>query len=384
MSPEAREAAQALASTLWENWQQEVLKARPKAQLANYAMQPAERIAASGGDMAKAAMAAGLVDKLGDRIAFGKRVAETVGTDDEKLPGSFKGIKLDAWIAGNPATHPAGEIGVLTIAGTIVDGKAGPGSAGAETIVENLQKGLKEKKLKALVLRVDSPGGSTLGSERIRQAVLDAKSRGLPVVVSMGSVAASGGYWISMPADHIFAEPETITGSIGVFGVLPSFQGTIEKLGVGVDGVRTTPLSGEPDLLRGPSPVASRLIQLGIDNTYQRFIALVSASRKIPPARVNEIAQGRVWDGGTARQLGLIDGFGSMDAAIAEPEARDAFGLVSLRAETMLMRGLLDAQNILAGPAIQARCLDCPSSATPLRKQERATLSGWLMGLLAR
>jgi protease-4 len=422
MSPESREAARALAGALWENWQQEVRRARPKAQLANYVMQPAERIAANGGDMAKAAMAAGLVDKIGDRTAFGKRVAEIVGAEDEKLPGSFKGIKLDAWVADNPSSHAGGEIGVLTIAGEIVDGEAGPGTAGAETIVENLQKGLKEKELKALVLRVDSPGGSTFASERIRQAVLDAKSRGLPIVVSMGSVAASGGYWVSMPADHIFAEPETITGSIGVFGVLPSFQGTLEKLGVGADGVQTTPLSGEPDLLRGPSAVASRLIQLSVENTYRRFIALVSASRKLQPDRVNQIAQGRVWDGGTARQLGLVDGFGSLDAAIAEaarrakldpeearavylepepefldrlfsgmaqdteaePQARDAFGLVSRGAETMLMRGLLDAKKILAGPAIQARCLECPASASPLRKKEKATLSAWLAGLLGR
>jgi protease-4 len=370
--------------------------------------------------MAKAALTAGLVDKLGDRTAFGNRIAEIVGTDDEKLPGSYKGIKLDAWVADNPSSFAAGQIGVLTVAGEIVDGEGGPGSAAAETIVQNLHRGLTEKNLKALVLRVDSPGGSTLASERIRQAVLEAKSRGLPVVVSMGSVAASGGYWISMPADHIFAEPETITGSIGVFGILPSFQGTMQKLGVNADGVRTTPLTGEPDLLNGPSPVASQLIQGSIENTYRRFIGLVAAARKMPADRVHQIAQGRVWDGGTARQLGLIDGFGSLDAAIAEaarrakldpaearavylepgpgfldrlfsgmsessqpePEARDAFGLISVGAETMLMRGLMDAQKILQGPAVQARCLECPASTAPLRKQEKASLSAWLAGLL--
>ena len=421
MSPESREAANALAAALWEVWLQEVGKARPKAQLANYVMQPVERFEASGGDMAKAALAAGLVDKLGDRTAFGRRLAEIAGTDREDVPGSFKGIKFDGWVAEHPAGDAGGEIGVLTVAGEIVDGEAGPGTAGAETIVETLQKGLSENDLKALVLRVDSPGGSTLASERIRQAVLDAKAKGLPIVVSMGSVAASGGYWISMPADHIFAEPDTITGSIGVFGILPSFEGTLQKLGVGADGVRTTPLSGEPDLLNGPSPVADRLIQLSIDNTYRRFVSLVAASRKLPPGRVQQIAQGRVWDGGTARQLRLVDGFGSLDAAIAEaarrakldpdtaravylerdqsffgrmlsgmgsgdaqPAARDVFGRASERAEAMLMRGLLDAQRILSGSAIQARCLECPASAVPLRKSEQASLSGWLAGVLAR
>ncbi len=422
MSPESREAAQALAGALWEVWQQEVGKARPKAQLASYAMQPVERFEASGGDMAKAAMAAGLVDRLGDRTAFGDRLTEIVGTDDETLPGSYRGIKLDAWIADNPSSTPGGEIGILTVAGEIVDGRGGPGAAAAETVVENLQKGLSRNDLKALVLRVDSPGGSTLASERIRQAVLDAKSRGLPVVVSMGSVAASGGYWISMPADRIFAEPETITGSIGVFGIIPSFEGTLQKLGVGADGVRTTPLSGEPDILHGPSPVADRLIQLSVENIYRRFISLVSTARKLPPERVHQIAQGRVWDGGTARQLGLVDGFGSLDAAVAEaarlakldpddvgtvyleaeptllsrlfssmsedteaePAAQTMFAQMGGLTETMLMRGLLDAQRILSGPTIQARCLECPSSNAPLRAKERASLSVWLKGLLAR
>jgi protease-4 len=238
----------------------------------------------------------------------------------------------------------------------------------------------------------------------------------------MGSVAASGGYWVATPGERIFAEPDTITGSIGVFGIIPSFEGTLEKLGVGADGVRTTPLSGEPDLLRGPSPVADRLIQLGVEDIYRRFIGLVSTTRKLPAERVHQIAQGRVWDGGTARQLGLVDAFGSLDAAIAEAarrakldpeEARvvylekqpnfidqmfrglaqsndedegstDVFGRVAARPELMLMRGLFDARAILSGPAIQARCLECPAAALPLRKREQASLTSWLTGLFAR
>jgi protease-4 len=203
MSPESREANQALAGALWENWQQDVAKARPKAQLQAYAMQPVERIAASGGDMAKAALAAGLVDRLGERIAFENRMRELVGTSDESRPGSFRTIKYDAWLAANPLPTTGGEIGILTVAGPIVDGKADPGTAGAETIVNNLERGLTQHDLKALVVRVDSPGGSVTASERIRQAVLEAKGRGIPVVVSMGSVAASGGYWVATPGDRI-------------------------------------------------------------------------------------------------------------------------------------------------------------------------------------
>jgi len=140
--------------------------------------------------------------------------------------------------------------------------------------------------------------------------------------VSMGSVAASGGYWVSTPADFIYAEPSTITGSIGVFGIIPSFQGTLKKLGVGADGVKTTALSGEPDLFKGPSPEASQLIQSGVNSMYGRFLNIVAEARHKTPQQVDQIAQGRVWDGGTARQLGLVDGFGGMSDAIGKAAQR--------------------------------------------------------------
>ena len=201
----------------------------------------------------------------------------------------------------------------------IVDGKAGPGTAGGDTIAKEIEDGVRDKGIKALVVRVDSPGGSVLASERIRQALLDAKAKKIPVVVSMGSVAASGGYWVATPADFIYAEPSTITGSIGVFGVLPSFQGTLQKLGIGADGVKTTPLSGEPDLLKGPSPEANQLIQSGVECDVRAASSASSPqSRHKTPQQVDQIAQGRVWDGGTAHQLGLVDGFGGMSEAIAK------------------------------------------------------------------
>jgi protease-4 len=423
MSPEARQASQALADTLWQQWVDDVQRARPKAQVASYALAPVERFAATGGDMAKAAVAAGLVDKLGDRTAFGERLREIVDTDDKSLPGSYRGIRYEAWLQDNPAATAGGNIGILTVAGEIVDGDAKVGTAGAETIVRALEKGLAKNDLKALVVRVDSPGGSVLASERIRQAVLQAKSRGLPVVISMGSLAASGGYWIATPGERIFAEPETITGSIGVFGILPSFEGSMQKLGLGADGVRTTPLSGEPDVFRGFSPTVDRLIQMSVEHSYRQFINLVASSRKMTPQRVDEIAQGRVWDGGTARQLGLVDEFGSLDTAVAfaakragidsgsanlvylekEPDywARmlagfannddqrtagglDAFSRISGRPEQMMMRGLHDARRILSGPALQARCLQCPATNVPLRSSEQASVKSWIAGLIGR
>jgi protease-4 len=372
--------------------------------------------------MARAALRAGLVDRIGDRTAYGKRLAEIAGTEDESIPGSFKSLAYDDWVASNPAGSPAGQIGVVTVAGNIVDGEAGLGTAGATTIADAIARGLKEKDLKALVVRVDSPGGSTTASERIRQAVLDAKATGLPVIVSMGSVAASGGYWIATAGDRIYAEPETITGSIGVFGILPSFEGTLAKLGVGADGVQTTPLSGEPDLFRGPSAEADRLIQLGIDSTYRRFLALVAQARDLPVPRVNQIAQGRVWDGGTARQLGLVDAFGGLDEAVAEAARRagvdardtklvylekepnfferifttmggtgetvtippDVVSRASLQPQLLLVGALADAQKILAGPAIQARCLECPPIRLALPEREPMSVATWLVGLFAR
>lgn len=420
MSPESREAAQALAGALWESWRQEVQGARPRAELTAYVGNSVDRIAAARGDMAEAARAAGMVDKIGDRTAFGKRVAEIVGVDDENVPGSYKTIDYDAWLAAHPFPRH-GDIGILTVAGEIVDGTAGLGTAGGDTIAQNLRDALGEKKLKALVVRIDSPGGSVLASEQIRQAVLDAKGRGLPIVVSMGSTAASGGYWVATAGDAIFAEPETITGSIGVFGIIPSFEGTLRKLGVGADGIKTTPLSGEPDVLRGPSPEASRMIQLGVENIYRRFVSLVASARKLPAERVDQIAQGRVWDGGTAHQLGLVDRFGSLDAAVEEaarrakldpasarrvylekepgflekmlarlanpsatPTPPDMLSRLAARPQMLLSRALADAQHVLAGPAVQARCLECPPVATPLSPRERDSLAAWLARLLAR
>ena len=415
MSPEAREARQALVDSLWETWQQDVRQARPRARLTPYVQDPARAIAAAGGDMARAALEAGLVDRLGDRTAFGQRMAELGGAGHDQVPGSFRAVTYQAWSDEHSPSEPGGRIGVLTIAGTIVDGHAALGTAGAETIVENLERGLRERNLQALVVRIDSPGGSVTGSERIRRAILSVRQRGIPVVVSFGSVAASGGYWIATAGDTILAEPSTITGSIGVFGILPTFEGTLEKIGVGADGVQTTPLSGEPDLWNGTSEEADRLLQMGVESTYRRFVTLVARSRNMAPARVNAIAQGRVWDGGTARQLGLVDRFGSLDEAVAEaarraniepadaravflekergffaelfsnmtgaePQtSRDAFARLARGPEAMMERALADAQALLRGPVLQARCLECPATA-PVRRS--APASGSLLARL--
>jgi protease-4 len=406
MSPEAKQNYTALDQARLEIWRQEIKQARPKANIDLFLTNMNGAVAASGGDMAQAALKAGLVDRIGDRRAFEDRLAD-LGGGAGTGGASFKQVKLGSYISDVVDQKPTGPIGVVTIAGMIVDGKAGPGSAGGDTIAKEIEDGVRNKGIKALVVRVDSPGGSVLASERIRQALLEAKSKKIPIVVSMGSVAASGGYWVSTPANFIYAEPSTITGSIGVFGVLPSFQGTLAKLGVGADGVKTTPLSGEPDLFKGPSAEASQLLQSGVESMYGRFLGIVAASRHKTPQQIDQIAQGRVWDGGTARQIGLVDGFGGIGDAITkaaqlanlgnergirylEPQQSfrdqlidmlaneendnsvptDAFSTLAREPEQQLAGVIAEVRSILKGPSIQARCLECPPVA-PARVDPR-------------
>ena len=410
MSPEAKQNYTALDQARLESWKQEVKQARPKANIDLFLNNMNAAIAAAGGDMAKAAVQGGLVDRIGDRRQFEARLAELGGgTGDKGAP--YKQIRIGAYVADAVDRNPKGPIGVVTVAGMIVDGKAGPGTAGGDTIAKEIVDGIHNKGIKALVVRVDSPGGSVLASERIRQALLEAKSKKIPVVVSMGSVAASGGYWVSTPGDFIYAEPSTITGSIGVFGVIPSFQGTLQKLGVGADGVKTTPLSGEPDLFKGPSPEAGQLIQTGVNAMYGRFLSIVAESRHKTPQQVDQIAQGRVWDGGTARQLGLVDGFGGITDAIGkaaqlaglgnergvrylEPQPgfrdqliealadndndsaapEDAFSMLAGQPQQQLVSVLAEVRSIMSGPTIQARCLECGSGAPVRIEQKDLTL----------
>jgi protease-4 len=406
MSPAAKQNAQALDQAELESWKQTVKQARPKANVDLFLTNMNAAVAATGGDMAKAALAAGFIDRIGSRREYEERLAQ-LGGKARKDETGFARIKLSSYLSDVVDDKPKGPIGAVTIAGMIVDGKAGPGTAGGDTIAKEIEDGVRDG-IKALVVRVDSPGGSVLASERIRQALLQAKANKIPVVVSMGSVAASGGYWVSTPADFIYAEPSTITGSIGVFGILPSFQGTLQKLGVGADGVKTTALSGEPDLFKGPSPEAGRLLQTGVDSMYGRFLAIVAAARHKTPQQIDLIAQGRVWDGGTAHQLGLVDGFGGMDEAVAkaaqlaglgnerrvrylEPpksfkqeliEAlasqqndttavpQDAFASLARGPQQQLASMLIEVRSILNGPSIQARCLSCPPVA-PARLDAR-------------
>jgi protease-4 len=424
-SPEAKEALTALYASIFSQWKDLIHKARPKAQIDAFLTAPDQAIAATKGDIAHANLASGLVDKLGDRLAFGKRVAQLAGDGPKKVAGSFASIKYDDFVAAHPMSTSGDKIGIVTVAGDIVDGKAGPGTAGGDTIAKAVLDGLAKKDLKALVVRIDSPGGSALASETIRKAVLEAKAQKLPIVVSMGGLAASGGYWVSTVGDPgaVFAEPNTITGSIGIFGIIPTFENSLKKLGITTDGVKTTPLSGQPDIYGGTSPQVDSILQASIEHGYAEFIGRVAAARKMTPQRVDEIGQGRVWDGGTAHQLGLVDRFGSLDDAVAEAAKRagidaknvrrvylekqpgwfaqlvqgfadnddddtsaagdtkagDLFAMLAAQRQDVLARALGDAKRLATVKSVQARCLECVGFSDARADDDDRTLAQMLI-----
>ncbi len=422
MSDPARENARALLETLWEEYRANLKKARPAADIERITKQPVEWIAAAHGDLAGAAKQAGLVDRLGSRADFEARVVEVVGRDDwGDGPNAYPHTQLSAWLADKPLDTAGKPIGVVTIAGEIVDGEAGPGTAGGDRIAELLDDALDED-LAGLVVRVNSPGGSVLASERIREAILRHKARDIPIAVSMANVAASGGYWVSTPADRIFAEPETITGSIGIFAVIPTFEETAASIGVTSDGVRTTPLSGQPDIIGGFTPETDAIMQAFIDNGYEDFLERVGEARGMTRDQVDRIGQGRVWDGGTARQLRLVDEYGGMEEALAwtaaqadlggdwhirylgaEPSAYDTllrswligdgedagggdvFARMAHGQTELVDRIAGDARRLLGARGAQAYCLACPTTgavhASPT-SAGTATLDGWLARLI--
>ncbi len=327
MSPEAADANRAYLNVLWEEYQAAVDENRgfTPGTINAYAQSPVDAIRAAGGDMAGAAEQAGLVDALMSRGEMLDRVAAIVGRDKDKNAG-FKGISYRSYRFSVPGAEDRGRVpnvAIITAAGTIVDGDEPYGVAAGDYIARQLRDARFDENVKAVVLRVDSPGGSAFASEIIRDELLAVKAAGKPVIVSMGSLAASGGYWISANADEIWAAPTTLTGSIGVFGFFPTFENTAADLGVFVDGVGTAPLSAIQGAGVGPLPEeVGEIFQASVEDTYGRFISIVSEGRGMSEAQADAIAQGRVWIGKTAQQLGLVSRLGTIDDAIAAAAAR--------------------------------------------------------------
>lgn len=274
------------------------------------------------GDAAGYAQEHNLVTQIEPLQAFRERAGQIVGMDEDGH-GSFRQIHHDDYLSAIrrerqlAAKGKKQQIGLVVVQGEIVDGYGDESVADAFLVADLLSQAAAQDSVKAVVLRVNSPGGSVTGSERIRRAVLQVREQGKPVVVSMGNMAASGGYWVSMDANRIFAHPSTITGSIGIFGLIPTFQGSLDKLGINTDGLGTTELAGGFRADRGLSDAARGIIQREIEFGYRKFIDGVAQGRAMAVSEVEALAQGRVWSGEDALQLGLVDEIGGLEQAIA-------------------------------------------------------------------
>lgn len=322
MSDEDREAATRLTSQLWAIYQDGVAMARGLGadEIDGFTTNFVEYVAAADGDIAIAARDRGLVDELLTRNAVRERLIEYVGADEDR-PDAFRSVRMRDYLAQmrllSGGKSDDENVAIIVAAGNILFGDSAPGGIGADSTAELLRKAGNDESVRAVVLRIDSPGGSAFASEVIADEVRALREAGKPVVASMSSVAASGGYVLAASTDRIFASPATITGSIGVFGMFPTYQRTMAWLGLNTDGVGTTPWSGQLRPDREMSPEARRLFQLLIEDTYEDFVSDVAAQRGLEKAAVDRVGQGQVWSGLDALDFGLVDQLGSFEDAIA-------------------------------------------------------------------
>ncbi|WP_347254572.1 signal peptide peptidase SppA [Leminorella grimontii] len=316
MSPEARQAGSRWLNGLWSNYLLDVATNRHTTPEKIYptAQMLIEQLKANGGDSARLAMKNGLVDGIISRAEMESRLTKAFGWDKKNKNYNLTSI-YDYSIPEEKSKEKKPEIAVIFANGAIIDGKEMPGMVGGDTTARQLRSARLNDNVKAVILRVNSPGGSVTASETIRAEVQALKDSGKSVVVSMGGMAASGGYWISTPADYIIASPSTLTGSIGIFGVINTFENSLDAVGVHSDGVETSPLAGA-SVTKPLSPEFSEMMQLTIENGYKTFIDLVAKARKKTPAEVDSIAQGRVWIGADAKSNGLVDALGDFDDAL--------------------------------------------------------------------
>jgi protease-4 len=314
-SPATNEADAALYDALWAQYTGLVEAARklPAGSLQQGITELAQRLTAAGGDLARLALDAKLVDGLKTRDELRELLIQRGARDDDSH--SFRQVGFADYLA-RQKPQAGGAVGVIVAQGEISDGDAAPGAIGGRSTAELIRKARNDDKILALVLRVNSPGGSAFGSELIRRELELTRAAGKPVVVSMGDVAASGGYWISLAADEVIADPATITGSIGVFAMLPTAGGLLAKLPVYTEGYGTTWLTHAYDPRRPLDPRVAALVQSVIGHIYNDFTAKTAQARKTTPEAIDAVAQGRVWTGAQALQRGLIDRTGSYGDAL--------------------------------------------------------------------
>ena len=325
-SPAATEAEAYLNNALWSSYTSVVEKARklPQGQIMKSIDQLPALVEAAGGDLAKVTLDGKLVDGLKTRDEIRQML---IARGEKDAQGkTFRQVNYDEYLA---RVHPkvvGDAVGVVMAVGEITHGVAPPGAIGGQSTSNLIRIAREDNNIRAIVLRIDSPGGSAFGSELIRRELELTRAAGKPVVVSMGNVAASGGYWISMASDEVIAEPNTITGSIGVFAILPRADKVIDKLGIHTAGVTTTWLGDAVNPLRPLDPRFGQVIQGSINHIYADFTTKAAAARKTTPEKINEVAQGRVWTGAQAKERGLVDRLGSYGDALKSAADRAKLG----------------------------------------------------------
>ncbi|WP_374248519.1 signal peptide peptidase SppA [Thermomonas sp.] len=330
-SPASKEADLYWMGDVWQRMLADIGKARgiDPATLSNYANTLPDEVAAAHGDLAQLAMQQKLVTALKTREDVETLLAQR-GVADDNADGGYRQVPLDIYLQhldrGLPQADTRPQVAVVVAEGEIAGGKQPAGKVGGDSTSALLRQARDDDDVKAVVLRVNSPGGEVFASEQIRREVAALKAAGKPVVVSMGDVAASGGYWISMNADRIYADPSTITGSIGIFGLFPTLDRTLGKLGVHTDGVATTKYAGAFDLTRPLDPGVATTVQAVIEKGYRDFTGKVAGARGKTVEQIDAIAQGRVWSGAQAQERGLVDAFGGLKDAVADAAGRAKLG----------------------------------------------------------
>ncbi len=329
MSEAEKEEIRPLLDGIWEAYRADVARARDMepARLDRYIDQFLARLKAADGDFARAAVDAGLVDELWTTDQVDNRLAEIAERDRET--GGFVGVGFADYLAAvDSGGPPAGgdSIGLIVARGDILPGAQPPGTVGGESLASLIREARLDPSVRGVVLRIDSGGGSMFASEIIAREIELVRQSGKPMIVSMGAVAASGGYMIALPADEIWAHPTTVTGSIGVFASFPTFDRALERLGVNMDGIGTHRWSGD---LRPDQPLTAEgreLVQTAIEGSYERFLAMVARARGMDVAAVRRIAGGRVWLGEAAQRLGLVDKLGGLEDALDSAAGRAGLG----------------------------------------------------------
>jgi len=353
MSSQDRQQSRIWLASLWDSYTSHVTTQRslPSKSLDNFANNISTKLAVTDGDSARLALESGLIDEIKNRSEIRSYIATLSAPDsvDDYRKVSFRNYLKSIKRSYQKDDTVKDKIGIIVASGNILDGRRPVGIIGGDSLSDLIRRARRDQSIKAVVLRINSGGGSVFASEIIRQEILDLKNSGKPIIISMGSMAASGGYWISADADEIWASPVTITGSIGIFGALPTFENSLADMGIQSDGVGTTTIASANNMTRPLSPILKETIQLQVNHGYNRFLTIVSQGRKIDKSSLDQIAQGRIFTGKKALELGLVDKLGTLQDAIksaAEKAALKEYSPQYVSKSSSLKEKLLNSLSI--------------------------------------